>query len=171
MRCCSDGFDIVGFDHRSMYSIVLFLNDCSEGGGTRFYRDEQRDRLVLDEEGRFTGQKEYEVATVAPKAGRMVSGILWKDKEKLRIWFKVVFYHNILHQGVALGPNASKYIIRSDVMYERTPPICTKDSDVEAFRLYQEAQELSNDGSLDDAMKLFRKAFKLSPKLADIYGM
>ena len=31
-RVCRDGFDVVGFDHRSMYSIVLFLNDCEEGG-------------------------------------------------------------------------------------------------------------------------------------------
>ena len=72
---------------------------------------------------------------------------------------------------MAVGDKAFKYIIRSDVMYKRVPPICTDSKDIEAFRLYQEAQELSNEGRLEEALKLFRRAFKMSSKLADIYGM
>ncbi|GBG32316.1 Hypothetical Protein FCC1311_085412 [Hondaea fermentalgiana] len=149
----TDGYNIVSCDERSMYSIVLFLNDCQEGGGTRFYADEQRDQLVKDEAGRYTGRPDLVRFTAAPKAGRMV-----------------IFFHNIMHEGVPVGEEAEKYIIRSDVMYRRRDPICKTPRDNEAFRLYQEAQEVSVAGDCDAAMTLFRRAFKMSPTLADIYG-
>mmetsp|Transcript_7340 Transcript_7340/g.8424 ORF Transcript_7340/g.8424 Transcript_7340/m.8424 type:complete len:323 (+) Transcript_7340:102-1070(+) len=148
----TDGFDIVNFDHRSMYSIVLFLNTCPSGGGTRFYKDEQREKLVQDSHGRYTGLPELVEATVESKAGRMI-----------------VFYHNIMHEGIAVN-SGKKYIIRSDVMYQRLEPVCASERDKEAFVLYQEAETLSNNGEVDEAMKLFRRAFKMSPALAEVYG-
>ena len=56
-------------------------------------------------------------------------------------------------------------------MFDRTPPVCDTDRDREAFKVYQEAQEASNDGDCVHAMQLFRRAFKMSPELADLYGM
>jgi len=150
----TDGFSVVSCDERSMYSIVLFLNACTDGGGTRFYADEQRDKLVKDERGRYTGTPEMELTTVDPKVGRMV-----------------VFFHNILHQGVGVGAGAKKYIIRSDVMYKRQDPICKTPQDHEAFDMYQRAQELSTAGEMEEATRLFRRAFRQSPALADVYGM
>jgi len=150
----TDGFSVVSCDERSMYSAVLYLNSCSEGGGTRFYADEAREQLVKDDQGRYTGREDLVRLTVEPIVGRLC-----------------VFFHNIVHEGVPVGPSAEKYIIRSDIMYRRRAPICKTDKDRQAFDLYQEAQEKSTDGQIEEAMAMFRRAFKLSPALADVYGM
>ncbi len=150
----TDGYAVVDCDERSMFSIVLFLNSCEAGGGTRFYCDEQKGRLVRDAAGRFTGRPELVRATVEPLAGRMS-----------------VFFHQIMHEGVPVGAGCRKDIIRSDVMYRRRDPVCKTAQDREAFELYQRAQELSSDGATDDAMRLFRRAFKMSATLASVYKM
>lgn len=156
----TDGYSVVDCDHRSMYSIVLFLNTCASGGGTRFYSDAARDELAKDAHGRYTARADLVLHTVESAAGRMV-----------------VFFHNILHEGVPVGAGAGagagaeKYIIRSDVMYEREEPVCKTPRDREAFQLYQDAQEQSVAGDTDAAMHMFRRAFKLSPALAEVYGM
>ena len=70
------------------------------------------------------------------------------------------------------GTCACRYIIRTDVMYERRPPVCTEPNDIEAFAMYEHARMLGgNAGSELEAAQLFRKCFKLSPTLARIYGM
>ena len=45
-------YSILDFNSRSMYSIVLYLNMIPKGcgGGTRFYRDEQKGCLQFDPE-------------------------------------------------------------------------------------------------------------------------
>ena len=68
------------------YSIVLHLRDCPRGGGTRFYSDAQRNALVRDAEGRFTGLEEHAVDLARAKKGRAV-----------------FFYHNHMHEGEAVG--------------------------------------------------------------------
>mmetsp|Transcript_10856 Transcript_10856/g.17235 ORF Transcript_10856/g.17235 Transcript_10856/m.17235 type:complete len:310 (+) Transcript_10856:2-931(+) len=150
----TDGYSVETCDERSMYSIVMYLNTCQDGGGTRFYKNEQKDRLVKDDLDRYTGQPDLELVTVEPIVGRIA-----------------IFFHNILHQGVPVGRGCKKYIIRSDVMYRRTDPICKTEKDKEAFDMYQQAQELSTAGEIDESMRLFRRAFKMSSALADVYGM
>lgn len=150
----TDGYNVLDCDRRSMYSIVLYLNDCHEGGGTRFYHDDQKAHLVLDSNGRFTGKEEHVLGIVDPIMGSCC-----------------VFFHNILHEGVAVGINSSKYIIRSDIMYIRKDPILKSAVDRAAFEMYQQAEELSNQGLPEEAMPLYRKAVKMSQKLADLYGM
>jgi len=150
----TDGFSIESCDKRSMYSIVLFLNDCKEGGGTRFFEQEQKEQLVLDDAGRFVGTEDLTKFCIEPKAGRAV-----------------IFFHNIVHQGVPVGVGSEKYIIRSDVMFRRRNPVCKTERDREAFQLYQAAQEKSIAGQSDEAIQMFRKAFKMSPVLSDLYGM
>ena len=140
-----------------MYSIVLFLNTCPAGGGTRFYKDSQKEDLELDPLGRFIGKPEHVEFTVESKAGRII-----------------LFYHNIMHEGVPIR-KGTKYIIRSDVMYKRVPPLLINNVDKYAYKLYSDAllkSESSNDEeSLKVAAAMFRRAFKMSPLLADIYGM
>eukprot|EP00750_Incisomonas_marina_P008349 INCI15442.1.p1 GENE.INCI15442.1~~INCI15442.1.p1 ORF type:complete len:395 (-),score=73.56 INCI15442.1:812-1996(-) len=50
----TDGYSIIDFNNRSMYSIVLYLNTIPKGcgGGTRFYSDEQKGKLIFDPEQR-----------------------------------------------------------------------------------------------------------------------
>ena len=63
-----------------------------------------------------------------------------------------------------------KYIIRSDIMYKRVPPILNSDKDKEAYRIIREAEDLAESGDVDGSILLFRRAYKLSPELAAMMG-
>jgi len=148
----TDGTTVIDFNRRTFYSCILFLNASPWGGHTRLYSDDQIGRqLVKDDEGRLTGDPASILDAVAPMPGRML-----------------VFYHRIMHEGV---PAAEKYIIRTDVLYHREPELCTAPEDAEAFELYQEAQLVAERGDCDGALKLFRRAFRLSPALCKVYKM
>ncbi|CBZ55888.1 conserved hypothetical protein [Neospora caninum Liverpool] len=81
------------------------------------------------------------------------------------------FYHTQMHEGRRVGPGASKFIIRTDVLYRRKIPLLTTPKDQEAFALWQRAELLAEEGQADEAAVLFRRSVKLSPDLAAIYGM
>eukprot|EP00929_Paragymnodinium_shiwhaense_P047980 TRINITY_DN24325_c0_g1_i1.p1 TRINITY_DN24325_c0_g1~~TRINITY_DN24325_c0_g1_i1.p1 ORF type:complete len:400 (+),score=98.96 TRINITY_DN24325_c0_g1_i1:88-1287(+) len=148
----TDGTTVVDFNRRTFYTCVLYLNYSPWGGHTRIYRDEQISLpLVKDEEGRLTGDPANVLEAVQPAPGRML-----------------VFYHRLMHEGV---PAASKYIIRSDLFYHRTPELCTAPEDVEAFRLYEKAQLLAENGDCEGARKAFERCFKMSKALAKVYRM
>jgi len=118
------------------------------------YEDDQLSNLVLNENGFYTGSPKFRIDTVKPVKGSAL-----------------VFYHAIVHEGEPVGVGGRKYIIRTDVMYEREVPICDAPNDVEAFRLYEQAKEMTNCGDPAEAVKLFRRAFKLSPALAEVFQM
>jgi hypothetical protein len=153
----TDGFNVENFDRRSLFSIVLYLNDVpnGDGGETIFFSNDAKDKMEKDDKGRIVGDPQYVVAKVSPVAGTAA-----------------VFFHNILHQSepIRLGSNSRKYIIRSDVMYSRTPPVITEERDREAFSMYQKAEALS-DSDPEESARLFRLAFKRSAVLSRIYGM
>jgi len=149
----TDGCTIIDFNHRSLYSIIIYLNDCENGGRTHVYQDEQLFNLAL-KDGHYTGDTKYLIDSVRAIRGSAL-----------------VFYHAIVHEGESIGPNSQKYIIRTDVMYKRDTPICNNPNDIEAFKMYEKAKELTNYGNPEEATKLFRRAFKLSQALADIYQM
>ena len=52
----------------------------------------------------------------------------------------------------------------------RTPALLDSTQDKEAYKVYQEAENLGEAGEVDASIKLFRKAFKMSPGLARILG-
>ena len=54
-------------------------------------------------------------------------------------------------------------------MYRRNPPMCTEPNDLLAFELYQQARELDAAGEAMEAMRLFRRAAKLSEGIARAY--
>ena len=72
-----------------------------------------------------------------------------------------------------------KYIIRTDIMYERRPGICDSEKvlkggglelldrclpqDLEAYRMYLEAKECEAVGDTDRALSLYRRMVKMSP--------
>ncbi len=150
----TDGYNIIDFNHRSMYSMVIYLNTCLQGGETKFYKEKQKDTLILDKDGRYTGLKENEYTTIKPICGRAL-----------------IFFHNIMHEGVGVKNHCKKYIIRSDIMYERRPAIYTNKKDIDAFHFYQQAEELSNLGKMEEAIKLYRKCIKSSENIANLYGL
>eukprot|EP00438_Fugacium_kawagutii_P018462 Skav204791 [mRNA] locus=scaffold763:363850:364956:+ [translate_table: standard] len=148
----TDGTTVIDFNRRTFYSCVLFLNSSAWGGHTRLYADEQMGKeLQKDDAGRLTGDPSLILSQVEPKPGRML-----------------VFYHRLMHEGV---PAAEKYIIRTDILYRREVELCTAPEDVKAFELYQKAQLLAEEGDCKGAAELFRRAFKESEALREIYKM
>ena len=156
----TDGFNIVDFDHRSLFSIVLYLNDVAKGDGgeTVFFRDEARATLRKDpaQGGIVVADAAMETTAVEPVAGRAV-----------------LFFHNTLHQSrpIRPGSRARKYIIRSDVMYRRDPPVLATEADKRAFEEYRQAEALAEKGEGERSAQLYRSAFKKSRTLSRIYGM
>jgi leukotriene-A4 hydrolase len=152
----SDGRAVHDFNTRSHYSVVLFLNDIPEGlgGGTSFYVADAVKRLVpATPGGRWTADPALVLTTVHPRAGRFL-----------------MFRQTLIHEGVPPVAPHCKYIIRSDIMYERSPKICDQPGDIEAYRLFREAESLSEEGQHEVAVKMFQRAFKMSPAFAKIMG-
>ena len=152
----SDGRAVHDFNLRSLYSIVLYLNDLPAGcgGGTSFYVPDAIQKLVPAEKtGRWTADPSLVLSTVEPKAGRML-----------------VFQQTQIHEGVPPVAPHMKYIIRSDIMFKRTPAVCDQPHDLEAYDLFRKAETLSEEGHASEAVKLFQRAFKMSPELAKFLG-
>ena len=153
----TDGNTVVSFNHRSLYSMIVYLNTCAEGGATRMLVLEEGDAFDTDEQGRFRAKDANVVDSCPVEAGSVL-----------------LFYQNIVHEGEPVGVGHSKYIIRTDLMFQRDTPRCAAPEDVEAFALIKQAEEVENAGAgaegAAEAAALFRRAFRMSPALADVYG-
>ena len=153
----TDGNTVVDFNNRSLYSMIVYLNDCADGGSTRMLVLEEGDSFCTDASGRFRGREENVVDSCPVEAGSVL-----------------LFYQNIVHEGEPVGAGSMKYIIRTDLMFRRDHPFCDSANDTEAFRLMKEAEEIENtqqgpEGA-NKAAELFRQAFRMSPALAKVYG-
>lgn len=129
----TDGRAIHDFNTRSFFSVIIFLNDIPEGGGTSFYTNEATKNLHLissDVSGsRWAADESFVIDTVSAVAGRML-----------------IFNQSLVHEGVPALPPFCKYIIRSDVMFKRTPAICAEPRDLEAYSIFREAEDLAERG-------------------------
>lgn len=149
----TDGRTTHDFNRRSFLSVIIFLNDIAAGGGTRFYKDEVLSRLLLDSAGRWTGAPSDETLLVSPVRGRIL-----------------VFDQDLVHEGVPPSDPHNKYIIRSDVMFQRTPPACTSERDVEAYKMFRRAEDLAEAGDVQQSLALFAASWKLSPAMSKMMG-
>ena len=158
----TDGRAIHSFNTRSFSTVIIFLNDISaeNGGGTRFYEEAatknlhlQSSDVDLKSSNRWTAIPSLALDTVSAVAGRML-----------------IFDQSLVHEGVPPSSPFSKYIIRSDIMYTRSPGLCNQPRDLEAYAIFKDAEDLAESGMVDDAIQLFRRAFKLSPDLSKIMG-
>ena len=93
------------------------------------------------------------ITTVNPKAGRML-----------------IFDQSLVHEGIPPCDPHCKFIIRSDIMFQRTPAICDSPLDMEAYRLFKEAEQLAESGKVEESIPLFRRAVKMSRELAAVMG-
>eukprot|EP00392_Amoebophrya_sp_AT5.2_P003391 g3396.t1 len=161
----TDGTTVFNFNTRTLYTVLVYLNDfegaendpCS--GATRVYDDAQIWEALqvvesLEDENtkarrRIVGNERHVVDTIVPKKGRVL-----------------IFYHRLMHEGL---PSRNKYIIRTDLVFKRTPELLTSEVDKEAFAMYQEAEKLAELGKNREAMEKFRWAFGMSPELRRIY--
>jgi hypothetical protein len=176
----TDGRSIKDFNTRSFYSVIVFLNNIplEYGGSTKFYSSEATKSLVktaivdknemtsspldatsstIEQSGsgsyRWSSPDQYLLSEVEAKAGRML-----------------IFEQRYVHEGSLVVPPNCKYIIRSDVMFRRADALFDSEADRAAYALYRQGEELSESGHVDEAIKLFKKAFRMSPALEAIYG-
>ena len=82
----------------------------------------------------------------------------------------LIFDQSLVHEGVPPLAPYSKFIIRSDVMFQRSPAICDSPIDKEAYRIFKQAEQLAEAGNIEESIPQFRRAVKLSPTLAAIMG-
>jgi leukotriene-A4 hydrolase len=154
----TDGRAIYDFNLRSFFSVIIFLSSIpiEFGGGTRFYSKEATKHLTLINTGDteyWTADKSYVTTEVESVAGRML-----------------IFHQALVHEGLPTKLPYQKYILRSDVLLQRFPKICNDDNDILAYEIYREGEALSEQGKIEEGIKLFSKAFKISPKMAVIMG-
>lgn len=155
-----DGSNIMDLNTRTLYTVLIYLNDCCSGGETFILQGDQCDVLSRDGvSGYIHSKQSSRIGAVAPRRGRAA-----------------VFYHNVLHEGAPVAPSQGaevheKYIVRADVLYRRDPPILTEANDVRAFQLYQEARLLEADGRADEAVKKFQLVKKVSRGVAELYQL
>ena len=155
----TDGRAIHSFNTRSFYSVIVFLNTISKGcgGGTRFYSSDAVNKLSsstnADGKVHWSSDPALAIAEVDAVAGRLL-----------------IFHQAMVHEGVPPVSPYRKYIIRSDVMLSRTPAICDGEQDRQAYRIFKQAEDLAEEGKVDEAVPLFKRALRLSPEMARIMG-
>jgi len=134
-------------EEMSLFTCMFYLDGGMAGGATRFLR---LDGELTNENHLKLAADDRVLASLAPEAGLCL----------------LFFQPGLLHEGedVSCG---SKHILRTDVMFRRDPgtgPQRTPQEE-EAWRLVQEAQAAEAACECDRACKLYRRAFKLDPKL------
>lgn len=151
----TDGRATHDFNRRSFESVIIFLNDLPEGcgGGTRFYQDDALNKLKRAENNQWTADSSLVTEYITPRAGRVL-----------------IFDQSLIHEGDPPLDPFVKIIIRSDIMYERTPAVCTSEKDKEAYSMFQRAENLAEEGNVDESCRLFSRAWKMSPLMAKMMG-
>jgi len=152
----TDGHAIHSFNIRSFHSVILFLNSIpvEVGGGTKFYSPEAVKQLKQSQKGQaWQADQSLCLGEVAAVAGRLL-----------------FFHQQYVHEGVPPEDPFCKYILRTDIMFSRSPALLTTPEDVEAYNIHREAEVLAEAGQTEKAIKLFRQAFRMSPALARIMG-
>lgn len=124
------------------------------GGGTKFYEDNAIRNLTQMEPG-------------APWQADSSLCLTEVDAVEGRFLF---FDQRYVHEGVTPQAPYEKYILRSDIMFSRNPPLLTLPSDKSAYLMHEDGELLAENGQVDEAIKLFRAAYKLSPALARLMG-
>lgn len=140
---------------RSLKTFMLYLNDVESSedgkGATNFLHPQT---LFKDEAGRYVAQPGTVASSVTPETG-----------------MAIVFNHRLLHEGGVLTAG-TKWIMRSDVMYEQTSALSSprqlSDADQEALDLVKQAGLLEADGRAGEAVELYRKASRISRMVRDM---
>lgn len=93
------------------------------------------------------------------------------DVAPVELGTALVFSQDTPHEGIPVGPGHEKIIIRTDVMYRRTPAVFDSEVGVQAYGLHVQAQAAEAEGDHMEAMRLYRHCRRLCPDYADFVGM
>ncbi|KAK6181570.1 hypothetical protein SNE40_009397 [Patella caerulea] len=144
-----DGFFGRSSSERSLQTLMLYLNGGFSGGCTNFVDEAQE--LHKGEDGKYCAEDKNIIYRIHPKSG-----------------LGIIFNHHRLHEGQRLGDGV-KYILRTDIMYKNQDKVQLVQTEEKAFEMLQEAERKEACGDCLEAAELYRKAFKLSPTLAEYY--
>mmetsp|Transcript_5871 Transcript_5871/g.13905 ORF Transcript_5871/g.13905 Transcript_5871/m.13905 type:complete len:418 (+) Transcript_5871:30-1283(+) len=145
-RAHCDGSFRRSSEELSLFTCMFYLNGGLAGGTTRFVLNGER----CWDEGLRPAMPNEVLASVAPSAGLCL----------------LFFQPGLLHEGEELLAG-DKYILRTDVMFRRRPgtqPERTPEQK-QAMELLCQAQAAEEEGSCSMAAQLYRRAFKLDPRL------
>jgi len=134
-------------EEMSLFTCMFYLDGGLEGGATRFLKI---DSTLNQETALLPAAEDQVLATVQPEPGLCL----------------LFFQPGLLHEGEDLRQGI-KHILRTDVMFRREPgtgPQRTPDEE-KALQLAREAEVAEANGECDRACQLYRRAFKLDPKL------
>lgn len=127
---------------RSVFTILIYLNDDFEGGDTTFYK---------------TFNKRTNKQTVSDE---MSSGYKVRYRFRPKKGSVLVFNHNMIHEGESLT-SGTKYIIRSDIVFQNIDPpkslywLDNRDF-IKAVKIFREAMNQELDGNLEKASLLYQ---------------
>jgi len=142
-----DGPYIESSEKRSLKTLNMYLNGGFEGGTTNFISDSQS--LYKDESGKYRAEEDNVLFKIVPETG-----------------LALIFNHRILHEGEALRSGV-KYLMRSDIMFERQSPPDIPDEEKKALEYLKLAEEAERTGDCHQSVEYYRKAMKLWPPLRD----
>lgn len=127
-------------DERSLFSLIIYLNDSYKQGETKFYFPKSKSKsdikgLTVKEEIQAYGGLEngYECITVKPKQG-----------------YAVLFTHNLLHEAVSARTRNSidRFVLRTDVIVKRMGKplgfaVCSEERDdyLACLNFFRQAQQ------------------------------
>lgn len=150
----ADGSTIIDYNERSLYTVLVYCNECNEGGATQILSSEAGEASCVDAHGARVALPAAVVYSVRPTLGRAV-----------------MYYHQVLHAGETVGKGSCKYCLRTDVMYRRVPPRGTEPRDVQAFGLVQQARACEARGDPMAALPLYMRAAKMSDEIGRAFRL
>lgn len=148
------------FDTRSIFSLVIYLNDNFKDGQTILYQHPNPINvggLTVDEEIKLNGGIDaYEKLIIEPNIGKCL-----------------IFPHNTLHASNNIV-DGTKIIIRTDIIYERTIAVPCKinyDEYMKCLQYFREAQNLEIDqcGDVNKIMEYYERSLSIRKSTTDKY--
>lgn len=141
-------------DEQSLLTCMFYLDGDLDGGATRFLHI---DSHLTHENYLKPAANDQVLASIAPEPGLCI----------------LFFQPGLLHEGEELRSGV-KHILRTDVMCRRDPTTkpARTEKQIEALSLALKAQALeagSDPEELKRACELYRRAFKLDPKLERVF--
>jgi hypothetical protein len=145
------------FNDKSVFSMVIYLNDDFDGGETVIHEElllnvddeinnETFEGFTVQEEIKKVGVQNYKKHFVRPKMGKCV-----------------LFSHSLLHSGESLTKGV-KYIIRTDVIFEKKLS-WNSNFHLNLFKrcsqFFQEAQQLELENKAEKSSELYEKSLSI----------
>ncbi|KAL0489787.1 prolyl 4-hydroxylase [Acrasis kona] len=134
-----------GPDDRSIFTVIIYLNNDFEGGGTKFHQRPKGELPFIDD----STQDSTSSSNIKPEAGSVL-----------------LFNHDVLHEGLQVI-KGTKYIMKCELMFKRvtTSGSILCESDLSSFLkssvLYSNAHHLEVNGDLYSSTMEYLEALNI----------